>query len=223
MAIADISQLFQGEQTTLKTVGKPAQELGMEDFMTLMVAQLENQDPTKPLENTDFLNQIAQFTTVSGIEELNGSFSDFSSNMLANQAVEAASLVGRRVMTESNVGVLESGQYLSGTIDFPQSSSSARVYIQDLSGRLVFQQELGQVAGGEFQFAWDGTDGNGGTVPAGRYRVSADAYMDGTRQGVSVYAHKTIESVTVGSGGRGVTMNLQGGGTATLSDVMGFL
>src|SRR5690625_1502858 len=81
-------------------------EIGQEDFLKLMVTQLQNQDPFSPMENGEFLAQIAQFTTATGIQELQQSFERFSSNIKTEQALQAASLVGRNVVVESDVGQL---------------------------------------------------------------------------------------------------------------------
>jgi flagellar basal-body rod modification protein FlgD len=195
----------------------------MEDFLTLMVAQLENQDPSKPLENTDFLSQIAQFSTVSGIEGLQTSFTDLSSSLHANQAVEAASLVGRQVITDGNVSTLAEGQALGGTIDLPENASAVTVYVQDLAGGLVHSQPLGARSSGGHAFRWDGMDADGEQLSPGQYRLSAEAVVNGEVRSVSVYSHELVESVSVGKSGSSVMLNLQGGGNASMADIKGFL
>lgn len=218
--IEGISELFPSTAPTTKA--SAADDMGMEDFLTLMVAQLENQDPSKPLENTDFLAQIAQFSTVSGIEDLNTSFSDVSTSLYANQAVEAASLVGRKVITEDNIANFSEGDSLGGTIDLPKNAAALTVYIQDMAGGLVHTQALGPKNEGQQVFSWDGMDADGSMLPPGRYRLSAEAVIDGESQGVSVYSHSLVESVSVGKSG-GSVINLKGGGSAIMSGIKGFL
>jgi flagellar basal-body rod modification protein FlgD len=219
--IQGINELFPSTAPVAK--GSAADEMGMEDFLTLMVAQLENQDPSKPMENTDFLGQIAQFSTVSGIEGLQTSFADLSGSLYANQAVEAASLVGRQVITNSNVALFTPGESIGGTIDLPANTSQMSVYVQDMSGALVYSQTLGPQGAGEQPFSWDGTNGDGDMLDPGRYRISAEALIDGATQAVSVYSHQRVESVSVGNSGASLTMNLKGGGSASMTDVRGFL
>ncbi|MEQ8207860.1 MAG: flagellar hook capping FlgD N-terminal domain-containing protein, partial [Woeseia sp.] len=89
-------------------------ELGQEAFMTLMMAQFRNQDPFEPMDNGDFLGQLAQFGTVSGIDELNGAFSGLQSSIQSDQALQAAGLVGRTVLAESDIGTVSNGGGVAG-------------------------------------------------------------------------------------------------------------
>ena len=118
-------------------------ELGQEDFMRLMVAQLQNQDPTKPMDNFEFLSQIAQFGTVDGIQGLQSGFSELTSLMSSSQTLQAAGLVGHKVVTQSNLGVLAADQTLDATVTLPRNSSAVHLYIQDMSGRLVHTRTMG--------------------------------------------------------------------------------
>jgi flagellar basal-body rod modification protein FlgD len=93
-----------------------------DQFLNLMIAQLKNQDPFKPLESGEFLTQIAQFGTVTGVKELQSSFSQLASSISSNQALQASSLVGRTVNIESNAGVLGQDSPLSGTVELEGST-----------------------------------------------------------------------------------------------------
>jgi len=216
-----ISELFPSTAPT--NTARAPNELGQEDFMELMVAQLENQDPTKPMDNFDFLSQIAQFGTVNGIQELQQGFNSLSGVLQANQTLQAASLVGSKVMTESNLGVLSEEQGLDATIDLRGNASELQLYVQDMSGRLVHSRTLGSAAAGQIAVAWDGTDDNGDMAPPGQYRISAEAVIDGQVQAASVYTHSEVESVTIDQGGSGVRLNLAGGDQVQLSAVKSFL
>jgi len=85
------------------------ERLGQEDFLRLMVAQLRNQNPLQPMENGEFLTQIAQFGTVSGVRQLNAAFEALSESLYSSQALQAASLVGRRVQVPGGEGYLAEG------------------------------------------------------------------------------------------------------------------
>lgn len=217
---ASISEIF---PNSASAGVKKSGELGQEDFMRLMVAQLENQDPTKPMDNFEFLSQIAQFGTVDGIQGLQRGFSDLSSVLYANQALDAAGLIGHKVVTESNVGVLAEGETLDATIDLPQRAYEVTLYIQDTAGRVVHTQPLGTAAAGELGVQWDGTDDAGNVMAPGQYRVSAEAVIAGQNQAVSVYTHGLVDSVTVDRSGAGVVLNLAGGDKVALSAVERFL
>jgi hypothetical protein len=116
--------------------------MGSEDFLTLMVAQLENQDPTKPLDNMQFMGQLAQFGTVSGIQELNEAFGGLSAALGSNQALQAASLVGRDVVTvrmsvscrSTRRADGEAVLALDATVAFDSATSAGSFYVQDMAG-----------------------------------------------------------------------------------------
>ena len=198
-------------------------ELGQEDFMRLMVAQLENQDPTKPMDNFEFLSQIAQFGTVDGIQGLQSGFSELSSVLYTNQVLDAAGLIGNKVVTDSNLGVLTEGETLDATIDLPQNAASVTLYIQDMAGRVVHSQPMGAATAGELKVNWDGIDEQGNRALPGQYRVSAEAVIGGQNQAVSAYTHGLVESVTTDRATGGVILNLAGGDQMALSAVDRFL
>jgi len=217
-AVQSFSELFPVADNATKTKNSP-NELGQDDFMTLMVAQLENQDPTKPMDNFEFLAQIAQFGTVSGIQELQTGLATLSSALLSNQAMQAADLVGRSVITGSNIGQLPAEGDLNAEIALPQGAGNVTLYVQDASGRLILAQPMGPAPAGNLSVRWDGTDAEGERVPPGDYRLSAEALVNGQNQAVSVYAHNRVESVTVDPGGGSVQLNLGGGAQVSMADI----
>ncbi len=99
-----IEQVFGVNSTSSAT--KPTKELGQEDFLKLLVAQLKNQDPNNPADNGEFLGQIAQFSMVSGIDDLGVSFDGIASSLYTSQAMQAAELVGKHVLIETNTATL---------------------------------------------------------------------------------------------------------------------
>src|SRR5262245_4718275 len=131
-------------------------ELGQEDFLKLMITQFKNQDPFKPMENGEFLAQLAQFSTVKGLDDLNSSFANLSSSVVSNQALQASSLLGRTVLVDGNVGNLVAGGSLGGAVDLPSSASDVIVQISDRNGTLVRQIDLGTQGAGLARFTWDG-------------------------------------------------------------------
>lgn len=217
-AAPSISELFPVAQTATNTKNN-ADELGQEDFMTLMVAQLENQDPTKPMDNFQFLSQIAQFGTVSGIQDMQLGLESLSSALLSNQAMQAADMVGRDVVTGSNVGTLGAEGELNADIELPQPAGNLTLYVQDAAGRLVLAQPVGAAPAGKFNFHWDGTNDSGERVPAGQYRLSAEALIAGQNRAVNVYAHQRVESVTVDQAGAGVQLNLASGSQVGFNEI----
>ncbi len=217
-----LAELFPSTATSTQGTNKTS-ELGQEDFMALMVAQLENQDPTSPQDNSEFLAQIAQFSTVSGVQDLVTKFDGLSSALYANQALEAASVVGRQVVTDSNLGLLKEEQTLDATIDLPANASGVTLYIQDINGSLVHTQPLGPAQEGDIKIQWDGTDAEGNAMPPGQYRVSAEAVIAGQNYAIPAYVHNEVESVTIDGGGTGALLNLDGGAQVSMSGVRSFL
>ena len=217
----NLGELFPSTAPTNTT--KKASELGQDEFMELMIAQLENQDPTSPQDNSQFLAQIAQFSTVSGVQDMVKGFESLSSVLYANQTLEAAGLVGRKVVTESNIGQLAEGKTLDATLNIPANATGVTLYVQDANGSLVHTQALGPAAKGDLNVKWDGTNAEGNTLPPGQYRISAEAVMSGKNSAVSAYVHSGVDSVTVDSSGTGVLLNLDSGVQVGMSSVKSFL
>ena len=230
-SLTSINELFPPSTPLGNEKAGSVEDMGSDDFLTLMVAQLENQDPSKPMDNMQFMGQLAQFGTVSGIQELNAGFSGLSSALSGGQALQAASLVGRNVVTDSNLGTLsevvndagESSFVLDASVDFGGSASGGTFYVQDMTGRLVYSSALPPTAGGELKVRWDGLDAQGNQLAPGTYRVSAEAQVGGQSTAVSVYAHQRVESVSVEGAAGAVTLNLGNGSDVQLEQVKQFL
>ncbi len=196
-------------------------ELGQEDFFTLMVAQLRNQDPTSPQDGAEFLTQIAQFGTVNGIQELENSFAQLAGAINGNQALAASSLIGRDVLLPGGFGHLSEGEVLSGQVDLPQSTSSVRIEIKDENNRLVRVLNLGQQDAGGNEFTWDGLDSNGDPAPTGRYNITAEAVYGDENFAVEVLVAGRVESVSLGGFAGQTVVSVAGLGPVGLSDVRG--
>jgi flagellar basal-body rod modification protein FlgD len=194
-------------------------QLGIEDFMNLLVTELTHQDPFKPMENSEMATQISQFATVSGIDDLNSSFDDFASSMLAEQTIQATNLVGHEVMIESYLGVLPSGGSLTGGVYMPSAGSNVKVQISDMSGALVREISLGQQEQGIAQFSWDGFTDTGDYAAPGQYTITATASIEDAEQGLSTMVNANVDSVSIGSS-NGVLVNLDGLGLVSIDDVL---
>lgn len=205
------------------------EDMGSEQFLALMVAQLENQDPTKPMDNLAMMNQLAQFGTVGGIQDLNEAFAGLKSTLTGSQTMQAANMVGRYVASDSNLGstvllgATADGQPVYGlqaSADMGPSSQGGTFFIQDMAGQLV---ATGPIAGGGGTqlIQWDGRNSEGQLMPPGQYRVSAESFFGGQSQSVPAYAHDQVLSVSVGSDGQ-TTLNLAGGQSLRVSEVKEF-
>jgi flagellar basal-body rod modification protein FlgD len=193
-------------------------ELGKNEFMELMIAQLKNQNPLEPQDNGQFISQLAQFSSLEEMQKLSGSVDDVVSQFRSTQALQASAMVGRTVLAPSNFGVLGASGQISGNVEVPATTAGLRVSIENGAGERVRQLDLGGQSAGVVGFNWDGKDGNGNSLPPGSYRIAAEAsYPDGQQQlGTMVSAN--VDSVSLGQGGS-VTLNLAGMGSIALSDV----
>lgn len=196
------------------------QTLGQEQFLKLLTTQLTHQDPMKPMENGEFLGQMAQFSTVSGIQDLQASFKDFAASISSDQALQAASLVGRYVSAPSGQALLSAGGEVSGDYELPDSSSSVTLkIINPQTGETVRDLSLGAQSAGTNAFVWDGLDNDGLLANPGVYTVQAEAQIDGTNTALSTNIKSKVQSVTMGSGSGGLQVNLTGLGAVKFNQI----
>lgn len=190
-----------------------------QNFLDLMITQLKNQDPFAPMENGDFISQMAQFSSVTGLAELQQSFDKLATSLQSNQALQASSLVGRTVLVPSGVGTLPAGGSISGALNLPSSSGSVGINVQDGAGQVIRRLELGSQPSGEVYFNWDGMTNAGVAAEAGRYFISADAGIGGDTVALETLMSSSVASVTLGQGGGGLTLNLTDGNVVDFSSV----
>jgi len=202
---------------------KPRNELGQAEFLELMTTQLTNQDPLKPMESGEFLGQIAQFSTVTGIKDLQDSFAKFSQSVSSDQALQAANLVGRTVLAASNYGLLEAGGNVEGSLDIPADASSVSLEILDSNGEQVKKIELGTQIPGSQAFKWDGATNDGTLVDPGSYEIKANAVIDGSNIALTPLVRSKVESVSLDRNGSGLTINVAGQKPISFSDIQQIL
>lgn len=208
-------------------------ELGQSAFLELMITQLENQDPLSPQDNSEFVAQLAQFSSVESLDRLNNNFDSFTSSFVANQALQASSLVGQSVTVPSTTTQLDPGGVIAASVDVPSSVSNVNVRIYGEDGRLIEDIPLGAQQAGELVFRWDGfnTEVNGELLdwqtsledgaPAGTYSFEISSEIDGEETALSTALSANVNSVTVGANGQ-LTLNLAGIGAVSLADVKQF-
>jgi flagellar basal-body rod modification protein FlgD len=194
-----------------RTLAKKKTSLGQEDFLKLMTTQMTHQDPNNPMQNGEFLSQMAQFGTVSGIQDLQKSFATFSNSIQSDQALQAAGLVGRYVSAPGNTGVLAAGGEINGKVNLDSSTPSLQVSISNAStGELIKTMNLGNQSAGDIPFTWDGTNEAGTLVSPGAYKISATAAVDGKNVAQTTDIESKVESVSMASGTTPMKVNLVG-------------
>jgi flagellar basal-body rod modification protein FlgD len=208
-----------GLNKPVDTDSRASDELGQAEFLELMTAQLKYQDPLKPMENGDFLGQMAQFGTVSGINDLNTTFNTMSSSFQSNQALQASTLVGRKVMVPSQSAFLNDGEPMSGSVELEQPASRVVFTVKNLAGQLVHRQELGIQQAGMVDFEWNGLDADGNSLPGGQYQIGAEVYRGTEVAAGKMFTVVDVESVTLGVGGQDLTLSVSGLGDIDMSQV----
>ncbi|WP_305074293.1 flagellar hook assembly protein FlgD [Propionivibrio sp.] len=143
-------------------------------FLTLLVAQLENQDPLNPLDNTEITSQLAQMSTVQGIEQLNTQLTSLVDSLAQTQAVQASSLIGNTVLVPGANLTLSDGEAFGG-VNLSSAADQVTVSILDSSGKVVQTQTLGANEAGNVLFSWDGSTSSGETAPDGAYTFEVSA------------------------------------------------
>lgn len=215
------------DATTLEQTGlarKPTTEsrandaLGQEQFLKLMITQLSNQDPFKPLESGEFLGQLAQFGTVSGIQDLQQSFQGLSGSMQSNQALQAAGLVGRSVYVPAQEAWLPPEGSVSGAVQNPGRAADVTVGIYDFAGRLVATVPA-EGQGDRAAFSWDGTNLAGEQVPPGFYEIRAVGQMSGEAVALDALVRGEVESVSIDRYSGALSLTVTGLGVVDLDKV----
>ncbi|MBV1952208.1 MAG: flagellar hook assembly protein FlgD [Cycloclasticus sp.] len=222
MAVVDVSVLQNlglSNPAQTSSTSNETGDLGQGDFLELMVAQLNNQDPMEPMDNGEFLGQIAQFSAVEGIGDLQTSFADFASSLSNDQALQAANLIGRQVTVPLQAGLLNSGGSIEGELTLPASSPDVSINITDQSGQLIKTLSLGSQAAGPVPFSWDGKRTDGSLADPGVYNIESLARIDGQNFELDTQLQATVESVTLGGLGKGLQLNLSGLGDVAFSNV----
>jgi len=218
MSIADIINGTTGASNTGNTSGaKKKDQLGQTEFLELMIAQLKNQDPFKAMDPSQFLGQLAQFSTVSGIQEMQNAFTSMSESMRSSQVLEGATMVGREVLVASEDAVLGAEGAVRGALDIPSGATSVSINVLDSSGQIV-RQMTGPTTRGMSDFSWDGMGDGGVRLEPGEYTFEAVANIGGESVELETLLADRVNSVTIDAK-NGLTLNTNGLGARSLSEV----
>lgn len=182
-----------GVQTKQKstTDGNSSKEL-QDNFLTLLIAQMKNQDPTNPMDNSQLTSQLAQINTLAGIERLNTTLGMVSGQIDDSLSVNASNMIGKGVMVPGNK-ILVATSELEGTdnetetittpfgFELMRDADSVIITILDENGNVVREVDLGSIPAGVSSFTWDGQLNDGTTAPDGSYTFSVNASYDGQK------------------------------------------
>lgn len=222
-----------GLTKTKKHQAKEKPHLGQEAFMKLMMTQMKNQDPFKPMADGEFLSQMAQFSAVSGLKDIKESFASLSDSLKSSYALQASSMVGRKVLIPGDIAKLSPKGEIRGAVELPMSTSNLKIHILDAKGQEVKTLDMGSHSKGLVHFKWDGMKQslnkqspdkkgeleNNGRAAAGNYSIKAEIVADGKQQAVKTLVVDSVESVSLGANAQGMTLNLANGGAKAMSSI----
>lgn len=160
-----------------KATGKKRNELGKDDFIKLMSAQLKHQDPMSPMKNEQMAAQLAQFSALEQMVNVNTNLEKMTAAQRPTDNVLAASLIGKRIMTDSSKFVFQKGSQPEMKFDLPQDAENLAVSVVDQKGEIIREIELGAMVKGQQALRWDGKNKNNQDAVPGEYtfRVTASA------------------------------------------------
>jgi flagellar basal-body rod modification protein FlgD len=207
----DVTTLNNVNQTAAATSGGKNSAADLQNnFMTLLVTQLKNQDPLKPMENAELTSQLAQINTVQGIQDLNKTMTNITAQINTSQQLQAANMVGKGVLvagdrilvgTDKTTGVTQTTPF---GIELPKDADSVKVSIVDASGVEARAVDLGALKAGVNDFTWDGKLADGTVAPDGAYRVKVVASTSGTAQDVTALTYGVVNGVSKAADGSAV-------------------
>ena len=178
-------------------------------FLSLLVAQLKNQDPLNPMDNSQVTSQMAQLSTVSGINQLNTTVQALSASLASSQSLQAASMIGHAALVPGTEIALSSSKS-NGAVELSSPADKVTVTISDAKGNVVRTLQLGAQDAGVVGFAWDGTDDSGAVVADGKYSFTATSVLSGTSSSPTTLSYGLVSSVSLTSSGAMLNMGTLG-------------
>ena len=227
MAISDTSSITGQNATSAATSSNVSNEDSEQRFLKLLVTQLNNQDPLNPMQNAELTSQLAQMSTVSGIEKLNSTLSGLVNQTNSNQLLQATSLIGYNVLSPGDTLTTktpEEGKEPASqafAVELPGTASDVDIKIVDGTGKVVRTISAGSMTEGVNAVTWDGKDDTGAVVPAGAYRFTVEATNGSATVKATSLTFSQVAAVKQGT--NGVSLELMTGNNISLSDVRLFL
>jgi flagellar basal-body rod modification protein FlgD len=197
-------------------------ELGQDDFLKLMITQLKNQDPMKPLDPSQYVGQLAQFSSVAGLKEMNASITSLTDSLRGNRVLDGANLIGRTVVAEGNQVYLgapsEERIGIAGAVTVPKGTTSLQLVVKDSSGATIKTAALDH-GSGLHGFTWDGTNDAGTAVVAGSYKVELLANVAGKTESLKTSIAAGVSSVALDPVTGSLLLDTDVLGEVSMSDV----
>ena len=197
--------------------GNSAKEI-QERFLTLLVTQMKNQDPLNPLDNAQVTSQLAQVSTVTGVENLNTTMQSVLDQMNALQYMQATTMVGRSVLVPGSTLTLGASGNVAGAITTTEAMDGGRITIRDASGATVRDIALDAAKAGTMAFEWDGMTNAGTRAAPGQYTFGVSATLAGRPLTVDALAVGQVLGVSRDASGK-ASLDIEGIGSRTFDQV----
>ena len=214
-----LAQLGIKRSSTSPAVSPAAsQTLGQSDFLALMTAQLKNQDPFSPVDNTQMVAQMAQFSSVAGISEMNTTLKSISDRLGASSATDAMAYVGKTVLTEGDTAFARTSGGIAGAVELDGAASGLTVSIADASGQSLRTLRLGAQKPGTVSYDWDGMTDRGEAAGNGPFTIAIAAQNAGKPVAARGLVWSPVQSVSLPASGAPI-LTLPGVGPVPITAV----
>ena len=191
-----------GTTSQTNTSGLGSSAMDQSDFLTLMTAQMKNQDPFDPVDNTQMVAQMAQFSSLAGISEMNTTLQAIAAKLGATSTTDMVAWVGRTVLTEGSVAYPRTDGSLGGMIELGAAAAEVNVVIEGPNGEILKSVSLGAAPAGRTEFEWDGTTDTGEPAGDGPFTIRVAARdADGAAVTAKSLVWAPVTSVAMGSDG----------------------
>jgi flagellar basal-body rod modification protein FlgD len=191
-------------------------------FLQLLVTQMQNQDPTNPMDSSQMTSQLAQINTVTGINQLNTSLTSLSTQLSAGQQSQAALLIGSTVLAPGNSVTVKGGAAANFGVQVANAVSDLRVVVKNSAGSIVNTIDLGPQAAGTVPVTWTPKDTTGTTLADGTYTIAAQGTVNGQPATATTLSAGMVQSVVQQADGT-PGLKLSTGGTVSLTKVAAIL
>ncbi len=202
--------------STAKAAASDSTAATQDRFLKLLVTQMKNQDPLNPLDNAQVTSQLAQLSTVTGIDKVNATLEALKGSFQSNQSLQAAGMIGRGVFVPGAAVALTGGKALLG-VELAQPADNVQITIRDAAGKAIRKIDLGAQQAGILPLQWDGKTDSGSVAADGKYTFEVAAARGSQQAGAVTLAFGTVASVSTGAAG--VKLNLPDIGAVDLSDI----
>ncbi|WP_425229198.1 flagellar hook assembly protein FlgD [Sphingomonas sp.] len=191
---------------TVSPASSSGTTLGQADFLKLMTAQMQNQDPFNPTDNTQMVAQMAQFSSLAGISEMSTTLKSIATKLGATSATDAMAYIGKTVLTPGDTAYGRTTGGVAGAVELGAAATDVTVTISNANGQILNSQSLGAHAAGTVSYDWDGKDATGADAGPGPFTVSVNARDGASTVAATNLVWAPVESVSTSSGAAVLTL-----------------